>query len=304
LTELRATSCPICETDSLDDEVYPMSFALEDIDAKVFSARRLPDRLHYRMVRCRGCGLLRSNPVLPTEVLDALYRASAFTYAEEARFAAATYARYLDRALDRVRDRGALLEIGCGNGLFLDAALRRGFRSVQGVDPSRDAVDAAPPTVRSSIRVGLYGTETFGTDLFDVVCAFQVLDHVPDPREVVRACWRNLKVGGIALFINHDAGAWSARLLGEKSPIVDVEHTALYDKKTMRLLFERSGFTVHDVFSVTNTYPAGYWAKMLPLPARWKQPLLKALERVPIGAVPLRVRAGNLGMIAEKRSAA
>ena len=300
MTELRPTLCPICQTDAFDDEVYPMSFRPEDIDELVFSARRMPDRLHYRMVRCTRCGLLRSNPVFSTEALSALYQASKFTYGTEAIYATSTYARYLDRALGKVRERGALLEIGCGNGLFLEAALERGFRTVDGVDPSQASVDAAPANVRGQIRVGLYDRATFSPESFDVVCAFQVLDHAPDPREVAEAAWANLKRGGVALFINHDAGALSARLLGRRSPIVDVEHTALYDKKTMRLLFERAGFTVEEVFSVANTYPAAYWAKMLPLPDPLKKPLLGALDRTRVGRVPVRLRAGNLGIIAAK----
>jgi SAM-dependent methyltransferase len=304
VTELRPTLCPICDTDALDDEVYPMSFRLEDLDARVFSARRAPDRLHYRMVRCRGCGLLRSNPILPDAQLGALYRSSGFTYGTEARFATETYARQLDRVLPRLPERGALLEIGCGNGLFLDAALARGFRSVRGVEPSGEAVAAAPPHIRPAIRIGLYGRRVVddqGDDQgFDVVCGFQVLDHAPDPAALLAACWRDLKPGGIALFINHDAGAPSARLLGEKSPIVDVEHTALYDKRTMRRVFEKAGFTVHEVFSVANTYPAAYWAKMMPLPARLKRPLERLLDASGAGRLPVRLYAGNLGIVAQK----
>ena len=304
MTELRPTLCPICRTDAFDDEVYPMSFRPEELDATVFSARRLPDRLHYRMVRCRQCALLRSNPILPTEALSALYQASKFTYGTEARFATGTYARYLDRALPRVRERGALLEIGCGNGLFLAAARERGFRSLCGVDPSRESVAAAPPDIRATIQVGLYGPDSFAPAQLDVVCAFQVLDHAPDPAELLRAAYVHLKPGGIALFINHDAGAASARLLGRRSPIVDVEHTALYDKKTMRRFFEQTGFVVHEVFSVANTYPAAYWAKMVPLPRRVKQPLLRALAGSPVGDIPVRLHAGNLGIIAEKPESA
>ena len=86
---LQRTRCPICETNGSDREVYAMNFQPQDLNGAVFSARRLPDRLHYRMVRCRRCGLLRSDPILPAGELARLYESSQFTYETEAEFARA-----------------------------------------------------------------------------------------------------------------------------------------------------------------------------------------------------------------------
>jgi len=294
------TRCPICRTNDQDREVWPRNFDPKDLCAEVFSARRLPDRLHYRMVRCQRCGLLRSDPILPPADLGRLYTASQFTYADDTRFTRQTYATYFESALTRVRERHRLLEIGCGNGFFLEEARALGFAEVDGVEPSVDAVRHAPENLRGRIRVGSYERDTFPDNSFDVVCGFQVLDHAADPAALVRAVLEDLKVGGVALFINHDSGAWSARLLGELSPIVDVGHTVLFDKRTMRALFERCGFRVYDVFSVRNTYPLRYWTKMAPLPGVMKGPLLSWLTRSRLGDLALTISAGNLGLIASK----
>ncbi len=95
----------------------------------MFSARRLADRIHYGMVRCDACGLVRSDPVPDPALLAALYARSQFTYRDEVPDLQRTYGRYLTR-LERwgVR-KGALLEIGCGNGCFLEAALAQGGAS-------------------------------------------------------------------------------------------------------------------------------------------------------------------------------
>ena len=226
---LQDTRCPICLTNDQDREVWPRNFDPKDLCAEVFSARRLPDRLHYRMVRCQRCGLLRSDPILPLADLARLYNASHFTYEEDTGFTRQTYATYFETALTRVRQRHRLLEIGCGNGFFLEEARGRGFVEVYGVEPSVDAVRHAPENLGARICVGAYERDTFPDNYFDVVCCFQVLDHAPDPAALVRAAFEDLKAGGVALFINHDSGAWSARLLGELSPIVDVEHTVLFE---------------------------------------------------------------------------
>jgi SAM-dependent methyltransferase len=297
---LQRTRCPICETDGSDREVYAMNFRPQDLNGEVFSARRLPDRLHYRMVRCQRCGLLRSDPILSARELARLYESSNFTYETEAEFARMTYRSYLERALPLVRERDRLMEIGCGSGFFLREALQLGFKEVWGAEPSTEAVSKASDDVRANIRQGLYGSDTFPANHFDVICAFQVLDHAPDAAALLQACVKDLKPGGVALFINHDCGGLSNRLLGELSPIIDVEHTALFDKRTMRRIFEKCGFSVREVFSVRNTYPLSYWTKLAPLPRAVKSPLLALLASVPVGKIPITLSAGNLGIIATK----
>ncbi len=297
---LVRTSCPICGEEGGDRAGYPANFDPEALDAAVFSARRTPERLHYRMVRCTRCGLLRSNPILPVEELSRLYRASHFTYQCEAAFTARTYAHYLRRALAGRPWPRSLMEVGCVSGFLLSEAARMGIPEVSGVEPSQEAIEHAEPALRSRIRCALYDADTFEPDSFDVICAFQVFDHVPDPAGMLRACFRHLRPGGLALFINHDSGALTNRLLGERSPIVDVEHTALYDRRTMRRILQKTGFGVREVFAVKNTHPLAYWVRLAPLPSVVKGPVLKVLERSAVGEIAVPLFAGNLGAIATK----
>jgi SAM-dependent methyltransferase len=298
---VRETLCPICSTEGTDREVYASNFRADDLTPETFSARRLPDRLHYRMVRCLRCGLLRSNPILPVEDLARLYARSHFTYGEEAAFTRRTYGRYLRRARRWAPGGRALLEIGCGDGFFLDEALAQGFDAVTGVEPSEEAIANASAAVRPRIVKNLYGPGVFPADSFDLICAFQVFDHVPDPAALLRAAHEQLRGGGGVLFINHNARGFLNRLLGEASPIVDVEHTVLFDKKTMRRLFEECGFQVREVFDVKNTYPVAYWARLAPLPRALKSRIGALLERSAFGKLPITLSAGNLGIVATKR---
>jgi SAM-dependent methyltransferase len=272
---LVRTRCAICRTDGNAVEIYPPNFDAGDFTAEVFSARRLPDRLHYRMVRCRTCGLVRSDPVLDSEALARLYAESDFTYGAEVPNLRATYRRYLRRARDLTGD-GGLLEIGCGNGFMLEAAHELGFEPVRGVEPGQTVVAAASPEVRSQIVVDVMRPGLFEAASFAVVCLFQVLDHLPDPLAVLEECRRVLRPGGVVLCFNHNVSAISARLLRESSPIIDIEHTYLYNPDTMRRLLSAAGYQPRDVGSAWNTVSLEHVVRLSPLPGGLKRRLLGA----------------------------
>lgn len=292
------TLCAICETDAWDRELYPDRLGAHAATYARFSARRQPDSVHYRMVRCGNCGLIRSDPVLPEEELARLYRGSTFDYEDECVCARLTYAQYVRQSLPFLKERTRMLEIGCGNGFFLEKALELGFAEVYGVEPSCQAVAAAPPALRGRIKNELFQAGLYPPGWFSLICGFQVFDHLPRPNEVLRTCRALLVPGGLALFIHHDAGAWTSRFLGERSPIVDIEHTYLYDKKTVVRIFSKNGFEVLRVFAVRNAYPLAYWCKMAPIPAWLKSKLLPAMRGSRCGRWIVPMEAGNLGILA------
>ncbi|MGO9761769.1 MAG: class I SAM-dependent methyltransferase [Solirubrobacteraceae bacterium] len=297
---MRTTRCAICDREDEATERWAATFDPEAFSARVFSARRLPDRVHYRIVTCNRCGLVRSDPVASEELLARLYASSSFDYGSEIESLQATYGRALGRLEARSQRRSALLEIGCGNGFFLQQARRRGWLEVRGVEPSADAVAKAPSEVRAAIVQDMMRGGLFAAESFDAVCLFQVLDHITNPVELLEQCRAVLRPGGQILALNHNVRAWSARILGERSPIIDIEHTYLYSPATMRRLFAKVGFTDMQVRSVRNTYSLAYLAQLAPLPAALKPALLAQLRAGRAGRIRMTVPLGNLCLIARR----
>lgn len=298
MLDLRPTRCAICG-DAPADEIYPARLVAADLNPQTFSARRTPDRVHYRMVRCSECGLVRSDPVADTALLNRLYQESEFSYGAEEPGLRRTYGRYLERIWEPGADRGALLEIGAGNGFLLEEALRRGYSSATGVEPSEAAISRASPEIRPLLIRDLFRPGLFEPASFSTVCLFQVFDHLPDPAGVLDEVRRVLRPGGRVLFFNHDIGSWSARLLGERSPIVDVEHTYLYSRDTLRRLLEARRFRVIRSGSGWNSYSLQYLAHLVPLPAGSGHALADGLRLTRLGRLPLTVPLGNLYLVAE-----
>lgn len=275
--------CLFCGKDASLDEMYERNFRDEDLTSGVFSARRQTEHFHYRMVRCRGCGLLFSREILSDDDLQELYSGSKFTFGEYTGTLRRDYWRPLARYQHELQGADTL-EIGCSNGFFLEELQARGVARAWGCEPSDEARGIAHPSVKDRIVGGLFrGRDSFRDRSFRAVCSFHTLDHVPDPSAFLQDCRDVLEPGGLVYVVTHDAKALQARVLGEKSPIIDVEHVYLFDKQTLPGLLEQSGFEVLRVGSLLNSYPLGYWLRMLKLPS--PKPLSKVGFPIPAGNI-------------------
>lgn len=93
-----------------------------------------------------------------------------------------------------------VLDVGCGGGILSFAMAERGAR-VLGVDASAAGVEAAEAHVAGrdlalQFRVATVEDLAAEDDRYDVVTCMEMLEHVPDPAAVVRACATCLKPGG------------------------------------------------------------------------------------------------------------
>jgi len=297
---LRPTRCPICATEGNAAELYPANFDMGAFNPEIFSARRLPDRIHYRIVKCAECGLVRSDPVADPETLAKLYSQSTLEYGAEIPNLRLTYGRYLECAARYAARKDALLEIGCGSGFFLEEALSRGYAGVCGVEPSAAAVEKADPAVRPNITVGVMRPGLFDKERFDIICLFQALDHMPEPASLLDEFRRILRPGGLVLILNHNIEAFSAGVLGERSPVIDIEHTFLYGIGTLSRLLESRGFLVKEAGASVNRYSLNYLAHLFPLPSPLKRVVSWSLARSGLGRLPLSVPLGNMYLVAMK----
>lgn len=299
-TDLYPSSCAVCGRKSESKQVYPANLDSGAFNPDVFSARRLPDQIHYRIVRCRTCGLLRSDPSASAETIERLYRESSFNYSEETENICWTYGRYLKKLENYGVNKGSILEIGCGSGFFLKEAARQGYVGLYGVEPGRSAVEMAEREHIRNIICDIMRPGLFRPGQFDVICMFQLLDHIRDPAALLRECFTVLKPAGLILCINHNIKAFSARLLKGRSPIIDIEHTYLFSPDTMEQIFKLCGFKVRSVGGVCNRYSLFYLTRLLPLPSLLKRAALSLLRINRIGRGSLSVPLGNFYLIAQK----
>ncbi len=290
-------ACLFCPEDDCAEELYPRNFKDGDLDADVFSARRVTEHFHYRMVRCKRSGLVWSREVLPDEELARLYAASKVTFSEYAGIIRKDYWRPLERFRKDMR-WGSALEIGCSSGFFLEELRERGFADVRGCEPSLEAKALAAPTVRDGIHSGFFTDATYPDDSFDLICAFQTLDHLGDPLAILETCRRKLKPGGLLYLIVHNADALHAKIFGEKSTIIDVEHIYLFNPRALGMAIENAGLDALGTFSIANSYPMEYWLTHASYPL--KKTALALARATGLNRLRLPLRLGNIGIVGRK----
>ena len=98
------------------------------------------------------------------------------------------------------------LDIGCGGGILTDALARKGAHAL-GVDLSTKALKVAQLHAMEAqtphVRYREISAEALAQEApasFDVVTCMEMLEHVPDPSSIVRACATLVKPGGWVFF--------------------------------------------------------------------------------------------------------
>lgn len=292
--------CAICGKKQKTRILYPSNLSGRTIDKNTFSARRVPENLHYRLNQCLNCNLIISSPILNKNKIIKLYQGSKFTYDTEASLVGKTYVRYLNKYIDRLSTESKVLDVGCGNGFFLDELYKLGYRHFYGVEPSHEAVSKAPKYLQKRIKIAILRPRLFEKSFFNLITCFHTLDHIIDPNVFINITRGLLKKGGLAYFVVHDTQGLSVKLLGENSPIFDVEHIYLFSKSTLRKIFEKNGFGVINVFDLKNTYSLSYWSRALPLPSLFKKLMAETLKISGLGNISITLNAGNIGIIAKR----
>jgi SAM-dependent methyltransferase len=280
--------------------LYPANFDEKKLDDFAFASRKLPELMHLNLVGCPVCQLSYASPALTGSFLASAYREAAYDSTVEADYAAATYATRLPEIISRLGTIGRALEIGSGNGAFLEYLKQAGFTDVVGIEPSKSAADRARVDLRPLIKLGMFEANDFAPGSLSLLTCFQTIEHVENPLQLCRDAWRLLRPGGAIYLIGHDRESFVNRVLGTRSPIFDIEHLQLFSRYSMRYMLKAAGFNSIGITSIRNRYPLLYWLRLSPLPGPLKKAMIGMLEGSAAGKMTFAVDVGNLVAIGYK----
>lgn len=139
-----------------------------------------------------------------------------------------------EAACEDIPPEGAILEIGCGEGHFLERLRNSLSVNAEGIEVNRTAVESA---CRRGLKVtcdDLRARAATSRAQYDTVCSFQVLEHTPDPRSFLDSCCALLRPGGKLILAVPNADSY-LRLLPQLTDMPP-HHITRWSARTMRSL--------------------------------------------------------------------
>jgi SAM-dependent methyltransferase len=224
------STCPVCSA-STTRCLYP--------DARDYVTRHA-----FQVHVCDVCRTAFTFPV--PDRMDEYYPAR---YRRFTRPALATL-----KALYRIRAKGwdrssakpgTVLELGCGDGLMLQALAERGWR-VMGTERTEESARFAR---ESGIDVLVDSHDPWPRDRrFDLVIMFQVLEHLPDPVQRLTRCRGLLNEGGRIIVGVPNFGSWQSEWAREHWFHLDVpRHLVHLSPGALRAAAEQAGLRVESL---------------------------------------------------------
>lgn len=156
----------------------------------------------------------------------------------------------------RAEWRGRLIDVGCGNGTFL-ARMRDLGWDVLGVEPDSEAVRVAKETFGLTVLEGTLLEAGLPEASADAITLHHVIEHVPDPLEVLAGCYRVLRPGGILVAVTPNVKSLGRYIFGASWRGWEIpRHLFIFSPDTLRICTERVGLKV---LSIRTTARAARW---------------------------------------------
>jgi SAM-dependent methyltransferase len=227
----------------------------------------------FQVLTCQACTQIYLYPLLSPEeireMFDQLYTSGegsvpelksyyAYCYDDEpSNPLVQLYESWLDE-IEKHHAPGRILDVGCGTGLFLSAARRRGWEPF-GIDDSEEATKHAREEFGLDVWVGDFKDFHAEDRRFDVITGWDILEHARKPLEVLYAMRSRLADSGIVALttpnqrniIDLVAGSFyrlsGGRATGYLEKFYIEQHFLYYTPDTLAQALVRGGFEVASI---------------------------------------------------------
>ncbi len=229
----------------------------------------------HDIVKCTRCESLIVHP-LPQNV-EEIYNQEYFSgarhgfgyvnYDSDKEPMRPTFHKYLD-IIDNLRSKyslgNKLYDIGAATGFFLKIAQDRGY-SVSGVELS-DAGAKIAREKRLNVATGTFESDmqNKSSELYHVFTLLDVLEHVDNPRDLVKNVAQKLHKNGIVVINTPDAVSTYARILGPSwHLIIPPEHLYCLSRTAVHTLLNDAGLIIEVSTTIGKKFTPEYVAMML-----------------------------------------
>ena len=207
--------------------------------------KELPAYSDHFLIKCQDCSFVFVKKIPREQELFDFYENS---YVRTNYFSSITIKRYneLLDLFEKYRKTNNLLDVGSGNGFFLEIAKARGW-NVYGTELTNQAVKECE-NKGFQMKKGSLNEVDFKADQFDVITSFEVIEHINNPKEIVKEMHRILRTNGYIYITTPNFNSVLRYRLKSRYDVIEYpNHLCYYTKKTLRLLFMNAGFSVKKI---------------------------------------------------------
>lgn len=133
-----------------------------------------------------------------------------------------------------IQETDSVLEIGCGNGAF---AQKINVQNYVGLELSEKAQEMTTKKGFTVLQESIEKHAASNSQQYDVVCAFQVLEHIADVQSFIQACIQCLKPGGLLVYSVPSADSFYA-LLTNNLLNIPPHHVTWWSDKSLAYVAE------------------------------------------------------------------
>lgn len=247
-------SCPICDGNELVDFLKTKDFTFSDEN--------------FTVQKCNSCGFKFTNPIPLEDDLGSYYGAENYmSHATKSRkgLMPFVYKRVRNMNLNiklklvkKYAKSKTILDIGAGNGFFLNAAKVEGF-VVQGLEPD----DKARTVAKEDFELDLYPPKSISsieTASLDVITMWHVLEHVYHLKRDISEFKRVLKDDGALILALPNIDSYDSNYYKEYWDGLDLPlHLYHFTPKDVSTLFDQIGMEVVEMKPMKFD---SYWVSM------------------------------------------
>jgi SAM-dependent methyltransferase len=237
----------------------------------------IPDLLLNRhdykatFVKCKSCGLVFQNPQPSIEDLIGSYPQKYHTYVKSIKKNSKLILERLvhnfgkwirNRQVFKYKNKGRLLDIGCGNGNFLAGLKSYSGWELFGIEPNQNTITLDQELLSLNIKNSTLEEAGFQSNFFDVITLWDVFEHLRDPSSSLHEIHRILKPNGILIMRIPNGNSWEAKIFNSYWAGLDPpRHLYVFTPKLIKLILHKNNFKVLDL----NTLWGGFSTFLLSL---------------------------------------
>jgi 2-polyprenyl-3-methyl-5-hydroxy-6-metoxy-1,4-benzoquinol methylase len=216
-------------------------------------------RNKWHMWQCKTCSHVQLDPRPADNTLATIYPSNYYSYNMQE--SVSKLALKCKSLMDQRKFRGILrmmksppssyLDVGCGDGRYLKLMMNKGlpFQQVHGLEIEENAVKRAREKGLNVHYARVEDASHIADGSLDLITMFHVIEHLENPRDVVKSLAKKLRPGGMLILETPNIDSLDARIFrksfwgGYHFP----RHWHIFSPNSMRQLMETNGFTIEKV---------------------------------------------------------